>query len=69
MQNYDFSLIIREFAERTPQILLSGIIPVRRTKPLRDDVESPISTLKLCIVKDRVAHTSKKIGFLVCGLA
>ena len=69
MQNYDFSLIIRKFAQRTSQILLSGIVPVRRTKPCRVDIERHISILNLGIVKNGVAHTRKEIRFLVYGLA
>ena len=69
MQNYDFSLIIRKFANRTSQTLLSGIVPVRRTKPCRVDIKKHISMLNLGIVKNGVAHARKQIGFLINRLA
>jgi len=69
MQNYDFSLIIRKFPQRTSQILLPGIVPVRRTKPYRVDIERHMSISNLGVVKNGVAHTRKEIGFLVYRLA
>ena len=64
MQNDDFSLIVRKISQCTPQILLSGIVPVRRTKPCRVDIERHISVSNLGVVKNGVAHRSEEITFL-----
>ena len=65
MQDRDLSLVIGKIAQRKSQVLFSGIVPVRRTKPRRVGLERGVSILKFSLVQHGIAYTRKDISLLV----